>query len=232
MRFNKAECSVMHLDRGNPQYQYQLGDEGIESSPAEKDLGVLADEKLDMSRQSVLTSQKVNLILGCIKRSVASRSRQVILPLCPAVVRPHQESCIQLWSSHHRKDMELLEWVQRRAMEIIRGLEHLSCEDRLRELGLSRLGKRRLQRDFIAAFQYMKRACKKAVKGLFTRASSDRAKGNGFELKEGRFRLVIRKKFFTMRVMRHWNRLLRKVMDAPSLQLFKARLDGALSNLI
>jgi len=75
-------------------------------------------------------------------------------------------------------------------------------------------------------------AYKKAGKGLLTRACRDRTKGNGFKLKEGGFRLDIRKKFFTLRVVRHWNRLPREVVDSPSLEAFKARLDGALSNLV
>jgi len=96
MRFNKAKCKVLHLGRGNPQYQYRLWDDGIESSPAKKDLGVLVDEKLDMSHQCVLTAQKANCTLGCIRSSVASRSREGILPLCSALLRPHLESCVQL----------------------------------------------------------------------------------------------------------------------------------------
>ena len=72
-------------------------------------------------------------------------------------------------------------------------------------------------------------SCKRAGEGLLTRACSDRTRGHGFKLKEGRFRLDIRKKFFTMRVVRHWHRLPREVVDAPSLEVFKARLDGALS---
>jgi len=115
---------------------------------------------------------------------------------------------------------------------MIRGLEHLSYEERLRELGLFSLEKRRLWGDLIAAFQYLKGAYKKAGDGLFTRACRNRTRGNGFKLREDRFKLDRRKKFFTMRVVKHWNRLTRKVADAPSLETFKVRLDRALSNLV
>ncbi|KAK4825621.1 LOW QUALITY PROTEIN: hypothetical protein QYF61_001301 [Mycteria americana] len=219
MKFNKAKCKVLHMGWDKPQHQYRMGDEGIESNPAEKGLGVLVDEKLDMSQQCALTAQKANHILGCIKRSVASRSREVILPLysaliLPGVLSPTLESSVQ------------------EAMNLLEGRDHLSSEERLRELGLFSLEKRRLQGDLTGAFQYLKGAYKKDRDKLFSRACCDSTKGNGFKLKEGNFRLDIRKKFFTVRVVKHWNRLSREVVDAPSLETFKVRLNGALSNLI
>ncbi|PKU47020.1 hypothetical protein llap_2673 [Limosa lapponica baueri] len=118
------------LLQSNPNHKY---------SPEEEDLRVLVDEKLNMSRQCVLTAQKANCILACIKSSVASRLREVILPLYSALLISHLECCIQLWRPQHRKDMDLLEQVQRRAMKMMRRLEHLCYEDRLRELGFFRL---------------------------------------------------------------------------------------------
>ncbi|GAB0205707.1 hypothetical protein GRJ2_003036300 [Grus japonensis] len=125
--------------------------------------------------------------------------------------------------------MELLERVQRRTTKLIRGLEHLSYEDRLRELGLFSLEKRRLHGDLIAAFQYLK--------GPTRNLERDCLQGHGvigvaLKLKEDRFRLDVMKKFFTVKVVRHWHRLPREVVDAPSLEVFKARLDEALGNLV
>ncbi|CAM5114511.1 unnamed protein product [Eretmochelys imbricata] len=195
MKFNSEKCKVMHLGINNKNFSYKLGTHQLEVTEEEKDLGVLVDHGMTMSRQCDKAVKKANAVLGCIRRRISSRDKEVLVPLYKALVRPHLEYCVQFWSPMFKKEEFKLEQVQRRATRMIRGMENLSYERRLRELGLFSLTKRRLRGDMIALYKSIRGINTREGEELFKLSTNVDTRTNGYKLATRKFRLEIRRRF-------------------------------------
>ncbi|KAJ7416263.1 hypothetical protein WISP_72578 [Willisornis vidua] len=134
MKFNK-KSQILHLEWGNPGCLYRPGNKMLESSVMERDLGILINGKLNMS-QSALAARRANPVLGGIRQSIASWWREVILPFCSALVWPHLEHCVQFGAPQYKKNIKLLENIQRRSTKMVKGLDEKVYEEWLRALDL------------------------------------------------------------------------------------------------
>ena len=158
-------------------------------------------------------AKDANSNLACISNSAASRSREAIVSLYLALVRLHLEYCVRFWVLHYKNNIKALEHVQRKATEQVKGLEH-----KLRELGLFSLEE--AQGRPYCTLQLPERMIQQSWGWPLLLGNTDRMSGNGIKLQQRRFRLDVRKNF-SKRVVRHWNRLSKEVVETPSPEVVK-----------
>ena len=153
MLLNFGKCKCLHTGHRNLNVNYKMGDTVLGTTVKEKDLGVTISTDMKVSEQCGIAASKGNQILGLIRRNITYKEKKLIIPLYKAIVRPHLEYCIQAWRPYCKKDIDMLERIQRRATKMIPELRDLSYEERLKECGLTTLETRRLRGDQIEVFK-------------------------------------------------------------------------------
>jgi len=227
MLFNVDKCKVMHIGYNNKKAEYVMDGVKLERVTEEKDLGVIFSEDLKWEKQCSGAVSKANKILGMIKRNFVDRSKEIVLPLYKSLVRPHLEYCCQIWNPYYNKDIKLLEGVQRRATKLIKGMENLQYEERLRHLGLMSLDTRRIRGDLIEVFKILNGGYRIDSDIFFTYDTGDR-RGHSKKLFKRRSRLDSRKYVFGNRIIDKWNSLPECCINCMTLNNFKSRIFNVL----
>ena len=153
MFFNFGKCKCLQTGPGNTGMNYEMGGTILSKTVKEKDYGVTMNANMKVSEQCRIAASKSNRVLGMIRRNITYKENSLIVPLYKAIVRPHLEYCIHAWNPHLRKDIDMLEKIQRRATKLIPGLRYLRYEERLKECGLTTLETRKLRGDQIEVFK-------------------------------------------------------------------------------
>ena len=238
MEFNKKKCKIMHFGLKNPRYSYHMGGFApagvvLEEVSEEKDLGVIISDTLKPASQCAKAAKKANSVLGQMSRSFSFRDKHVWIRLYKTFVRPHLEFCVQAWSPWYVKDCELLEKVQKRAVDQVVGLRSHTYEDKLEELGLPSLKARRQRGDVIQVWKYL-HGVNLGGENLLQRASVDhsvvtRHTMNPMNISRGESHYEVRKNSFVLRCANLWNTLPSNIQNAETLEEFKSEYDAFVS---
>ena len=228
LRFNTDKCKRLHIGRSNAKHQYHMNPMPDLQTPLgetelEKDLGVWIDNNLAFTQHCEKQITKANRILGMIRRSYSFLEEDSVKRLYTSLVRPILEYGYPAWSPQYRKDCELLENVQRRATKLAPALKDLSYEDRLRSLDLPSLYYRRARGDVIQIYKHVKELYN--IQAQYIKIDLHETRGHKFRLRKDRVAKKVRQNFLTERAANTWNRLPPEVVEAPSLNSFKARID-------
>ena len=226
MSFNVNKCKIMHLGYGNEKQNYELNGTVLAETTEEKDLGVLIDNDLKFSRHIKGVVAKANRMIGLIKISFQCIDDEMFLNLYNTLIRPLLEYCVQAWSPYLKKDIILLENVQRRATKLVGRLRNKGYEERLKELKLTKLQDRRSRGDMILTYRLLNGLEGTDYSKFFTFYNNHyNLRGHSMKLEVTLEHLNIRKNFFAKRVVEKWNSLTEFEVSAPSTATFKVRYD-------
>lgn len=229
MTYNYNKCHHLHIGKKYQDTEYVMettnGPVKVAKVDSEKDLGVIFDSSLKFGEHINSKVTKANQILGLIFRTFTYMDKEMFLNLFKSLIRPHLEYATTVWSPVYKKDMIQIENVQRRATRLVTSLQHLSYPDRLRNLGLPTLEYRRDRADMIQVFKILNNIDKVDKNTMFQMSSYEATRGHSQKIFKKRYRLKIRGHFFSNRIIDNWNLLPDYVVNAPSLNSFKSRLN-------
>ena len=229
MNFNEKKCNVLHFGRKNKLFDYHMNGTVLSKVTEERDVGVKIDHSLKPSKHCASIASKANSILGQMTRSFHYRDRHVFLKLYKTYIRCHLEYCTPVWSPWSKADIDALEKVQERAVNMISGLSSHSYEDKLKELNLQSLAARRERFDMIQTFKIIHKKDNVNSEIFFKLANPSayvtRLTSCPYNITPQISRLDIRKNFYSNRVINTWNSLPSDLKEAPSVASFKNRYD-------
>ena len=225
--FNAKKCKSMHFGYNNPRRTYTLNNQVLESITSEKDLGVMVDDSLKFHIHAAYATKKANQMLGVIKKTYVTRDANTISTLYKSMVRPHLEYGNAIWGPCYIGDLKLVEGVQRRATKLIPHLYEKPYEERLQELKLPSMEYRRKRGDMIQCFKIINGLVRLNAGDLFIPLGTTNTRGHHQKLCRHRAHKAIRANSFSQRIIKSWNSLPTNVIEAPSVDAFKNRLDKA-----
>ena len=225
MLFKYGKCKCLHTGHGNEDAQYKMGGTVLNTTLKEKDLWLTISADMKVSEQCGIAAAKGNQILGLIRRNIVYKERELIIPLHKTVDRPHLEYSIQAWMPYRKKDIDMLDRVQRRATKIIPKLRNIRYEMRVKECGLTTLETTRLRGDQIEVFKILNGYENINRNIVFTVKEERRPRGHGVTLAKKQRRLDTIKFSFSQRTVNDWNRLSADCVGASSVNIFKHKID-------
>ena len=223
--FDIDKCITLHVGHRNPEFEYEMNGQRIAKQDIVKDLGIYMSSDLKPAHNVNKAAAKGNQMVGLIRRNFLDVDLNTCRTLYCSLVRPHLEYAIQSWSPYYQKDISELEKVQRRMTKLVPELKDLDYETRCSRLGITILEKRRQRGDLIESYKILN-GMENIDYQTFFEYKDNQTRSNSRKLNNhGHWRTLVRVNSFSVRTVNAWNSLPREVVSAPTISIFKARLD-------